>query len=324
MHLESLTQAWSEETAAFDSEAWLEDIQPEPAPQVPQADSNGHYSSPALEKLQELVQAQIAPVEALQSLQSLEEHIQQRLDLMRASLEIGMDEADDPLHQNIRAGFLQFALALKLARMGWESGESDLLTEALEVAQEATDALALSFQAFQERAEACLHINCPNCSQANLRGSARCTHCHRELPRVLEFSSAHAQESGTELEMTTPNYDRVIQGLADYQGGRIAAPALARELAEVHQAMLRHAGTVEKDRARGQKLPSGQATQYLRVLDQIEEAIFQSLDALEEMQTFIDEGDSALLRGLEDLQGATRSIIAAYDALQQVGLVRAA
>lgn len=323
MHLESLTQAWSEETAAFDSQAWLEDIQPEPAPQVPQPDSSGHYSSPALEKLQELVLSEMSPVQALQSLQSLEEHIQQRLDLMRVSLEVGMDQADDPLHQDIRAGFLQFALALKLARMGWESGESELLTEALEVAQEATDALALSFLAFQERAEACLHINCPNCSQSNLRGAARCSHCHRELPRILEFA-AQAEETGSDLETTTPNYDRVLQALADYQGGRLAVSALARELTEVHQAMLRHAATVEKDRTKGRGLPSAQATPYLRVLDQIEEAIFQSLDALEEMQSFIEEGDSALLRGLEDLQMATRAIVAAYDALQQVGLVRAA
>lgn len=317
INLQSLIETMSEE-AGTEVPEWTPESLPQAGLSLPEADAQGHYQSPALERMQVALQLPLA--EATTILHQLHADIAARLEGMRLAVQQGLDQADDPLHQAILAGLLQFQMALKVGELYLNTGTAEMRNTALQLGQQATDELAVSFHRFADHARACLFIHCPACTRQNARGSDRCCGCGQTLPRVIE--SAPSLREAPEPTVTTPNHDRLVAALQAYRAAQLSPEELRQELTSVWQNLQRHLRTLTKDRQDGSRL---QAPAYLEVLHSIEAGLLATLEAAEEMLTIFDTGSETHLdRGLDLLFEATPRLVEAYDALQSLKVHQAA
>jgi len=313
-HLQSLLSTMSECPDASQQSAWTPEELPAPRLCLPRPDDHGHYSSPGLDRLRWALEQH-----HLETLQHLSQQTQERLELLKLSLEKGLDQGDDPLHQQILAATLQFQMALKMALLYLETHQPQWRHSALDLAQTATDQMAIAYLAFLEHAQACLTVYCPGCSGANPRGQQRCSHCTQVLPQSIQLE-ANPRFEAADCQNTTPNHDRLVSAVEGYQKGLLTAPAMRQELTEVWQNMHRHLRSLDKDRRQSQRLPSQQRAAYDQVLDAVEAALDASLAAVEELLLFFDGENSVHLEhGLELLQVATPCLLDAFQALQNLG-----
>lgn len=324
IHLQFLIEAMSEEGPGEVSE-WLPESVPSAGLALPKPDAEGHYQSPALDHLRatltEFAGGRLAFEAAASHLEALHADIAGRLECMRISLQQGLDQADDPLHQAILGGLLQFQMALKVGELFVNTGHAEMLNTALQLGQQATDELAVSFHRFAEHARACLFIHCPACSCENDRGAERCTGCGQALPRMIESAPAWGEAEPT-LAVTTPNHDRLVAAVEGYRSGALAPEGLHQELTGVWQNLQRHLRTLARDRQEGARLGS---PAYLEVLQAIETGLQASLEAVEEMLGRFDSGlEAHLEQGLELLFEATPCLVEAYEALQNLEVRQAA
>ena len=313
-HLQSLLSTMSEYPDAHQEREWIPEEMPVPGLCRPRPQSDGHYSSPGLEKLRWALAHY-----HLETLELLSQETQGRLDLLQLSLEQGLDRSDDPLYRQIQAATLQFQMALKMAILYVETQQSRWSQSALELAQAATDQMAGGYLAFIDHAQACLTVYCPRCSGANPRGQQRCSHCAQGLPQPV-CQDANAEPQQTESQTTTPNHDRVVAAVEGFRQGLMTASVLRQEVTEVWQNLHRHWRSLDKDRQQSRRLPAQQAAAYSQVLEAIEAALDSSLAAVEELLSFFEDQQPVHLeQGMDLLSLATPQMVDAFRDLQNLG-----
>lgn len=305
--VQGLLECWSQPVAE-PGVAWQVDSLPEA--QGLQADAAGDYQAPALIRLRELL-SQPQP-NLFDQIQALREETRQRLDLMQLSVERGWDEETDPLHQSLRAGFADFDRALELAQCHPEQAE-----QALFLAQQATNQLALGYQQFLQHAEACSRVHCPRCAGSNPRGALHCNACATPLPRILDETAPLPQ--APELELTTPNHDRLVAAVDGVLSGQLDRSGFEAEWKACWANFQGHFRSLQQDRRDVARLSGAAVEAYLGVLDAIEEGLLASLEALEAMGTYLHTGQrSSLLQGLDLLMQATPLLVEAQQLLQSL------
>ncbi len=280
-------------------------------------DENGNFSSPALDALlgvwDDYDAERVEHDEVLRVVSRVEAFVSEKLQTMEAEAVSPKVDPHDPNRVAILTAFQNHLVALKSMRDSFANDDFELVDEAFEILQNATNQMVLGLSGLIEDDARYAPILCVRCAKENQKTSNNCVHCGAILPKIAQPNEKQVlavaeidrgQESDGE---TTPNYIEVAEAHESWSQKTLSDEQFYQVLSTVRE---RHVGQhtlVCELLAKAQDSGDDPAD-----LEHLAEILEQNVNALDEMLEGLEEtDDEAVEQGLNALAGATLLLIKA-------------
>jgi hypothetical protein len=304
-------------------------------PQLPVPDQDGNYDSPPLRALRLVWSDHLAgiatPEHVMDVIAELGRFAQHNLGLFETKIESGESDPEDP-------GFSLIIEAFELILEGCEhmalefvdpdpdddveEPEEGFFVHGLALVQEATNQMMEGHQLTLDYIASISQVNCPFCGQPNSREGSRCRKCGRALPQnepaaVPGSLSSAVQSEGLEsaesLGDVTENFVLLARAVAGWNSGNVGHQELASLIDHVESRLLAHLEETESQQQLLKKAPPARQPALAQAVEMTQEALDQSLAAIERMRlAFEKEDDTYLHLGLSDFQAASRLMVRSF------------
>lgn len=254
------------------------------------------------------------------------DNIDNMLVVMQQCVQEGLDDPTNPITVSIRTGFYEHREAVQLMKQFFEADNRNAIEQGLAAAQNATNRLMDAFAFFQRLRAATAHAACPHCSAENHKSSTKCQECGNALPGLPEQPAqrllavaAEGVAADQNAAVTTPNFQRIADALAQWGVHEMEDDALLAEIEGVEASMLAHKEANDGERRDMEGVTGEELKVMQTVLDGVDKALKANLEALDRMKLYWQDGNPENIRaGFEMLGHATTLMLEAYQVSQAV------
>ena len=281
-------------------------------------DEDGNYDSPALQSLYEVWEdydnEAAEEEEVLLVVSRVEAFIRSQIEGMEKDAESPSVDPHDPNRVAILNGFQDHLSALEKMREAFRSGEFELVDDAFEQLQTATNQMVMGYQGLMDDEALLAPILCVKCSHENQRSESYCGKCGAILPKVEQEQQKRllaVDESADDGEgETTPNYIEVTDAHEAWKNESSSAEQFLQVLLRVRE---RHVGQHQEIADTLSQAEEASALQELvDHLQSYSETLEQNVRAIDLMIDALEEGDEeGVESGLTELAEATIGLLEA-------------
>ncbi len=284
------------------------------------ADEEGNFTSPALQSLLEVWEdfenEQVGTDEVLSVMQKIRAFVDAQIHEMEKGADSPDVDVHDPNRVAILNGFNEHLSALDKMSTFFETDEIELVEEAFEQLQFATNQMVMGFQGLMEHEEEFAPKLCLHCSTENERQATQCKKCGAmmpiiEAPNEKRLLGVAEDESETSDEaLTTPNYMEVAEAHEAWESEASTAEEFYQVIDTVRQRNLAQFDEAVKLFEEAQQSEDEQVEEYLDYLERTSQVLGSNVESLETMLLGLEQGKVEVVEdGLTAFAEATIALI---------------
>lgn len=315
-----------------DEDSWNEQVEADRpgAIVIPEPDEEGNFETPASRSINAAWDAfaedRVDAEQMTEFLDTVGKAIDTQLAFMDQMVAAGEEDPDNPIHQWIYGGFSKQREALDKMKRFFTEGDEAVVEAGLDEFQDGTNQMMQGYAEFQKLRLEAMRISCPKCGADALRGDPKCPSCGTALPQpelpesqMTIISDDGLQTTIQEEGLSTPNFEKMDIAVDAWRHDELDKAGLQAVHTEVKGNFDAHLADVKKERQRLNELSAQEQEIMVGLLNGTEEALNKSLAAMEKIGIFFETDDPIHLdRGLDQLWEATKLIIRAYQAHEQI------